>query len=925
MKHCYLLAMFFAVIFSASQLQASSNDWHKFQVTRDLENGVLPTRAEHLQYFPETPFQVHTVNHFTLPRDNPNEEGTVFIAINSKLYDSLDTEFDDWVADILEEGYSVSMATTEGGTAQELKDFMVESAGDDLVGVIFVGEQPLAFMEHAENFYTEDEPDNGRLIEYPIDLFFMDLDGVWEDTTGNGVYDYHHGDVLPEIWLGRLPAHNLSHMDEVEVVESYLARVHAYRSGELNLPHRALNFIDDDWALSAGTWERSMRFSYGMIQTENDPNRTSVTNYVGYLEGDGLEYVQVAVHSTSDSHSFFINDHHDRDYFRFFDLRDDVVPNAMFYNLFACSIMNMAGGRNLCMGVLYAMGEPYGLGSVGSTKTGGMLFWDDYYIPLSEGKSMGEALRLWMVEHITEEERPNWARSWFYGMTHYGDPTLKLHLGLRAGAPVVSEDNDEDTVPDAGESGVLAIPIINHGDNDFNNVNVTVSSADAWIELSDNEIMIDNISPDDETFADGFQLAISDSCQDNHIAVIAVQMDQEEGESWQDQIELTVRAPRLEIVGIGWSEIGGNGNSFIEPGERGYFAVFLRNDGGDGMRDAGTVIFSSRSDGFRIESDTLRIHFLASVGETVSTISHMISLDQNIQGTDALFFSAVAFSGEIQRGQGIIAMPISPDFRMEDDFSSEPVWLNHYALTNGFEDPWRWLDGAGENGGALAVGGPDTLLHPPHCDAALELPVLMFASGAVLEIHHKFDIEPNFDACIVEVDRGDGWRKVTPEDGYNGFGVANGSFEGGSCWNGTMDWTTSRLPLGDVSGQLRIRFRFSSDSGVEGNGWFIDSISIDGTPLLADDSATVPAEFGLQVAYPNPFNARLTVRYTLEDGAAQLTMHDLNGRLVANLSEHSEKGSHAETYNLSHLPSSVYILNLTQNGKKSSQKVVLLK
>ena len=43
-----------------------------------------------------------------------------------------------------------------------------------------------------------------------IDLYYMDLDGLWQDGDGDRMFDTHRGPVAPEIWIGRLTASPLT-------------------------------------------------------------------------------------------------------------------------------------------------------------------------------------------------------------------------------------------------------------------------------------------------------------------------------------------------------------------------------------------------------------------------------------------------------------------------------------------------------------------------------------------------------------------------------------------------------------------------------------------------------------------------------------------------------------------------------------------
>jgi len=894
-------------------------------VTRDPSGTPLPTRAEYLEMYPEGELRYQIIDRLSPPRD---EDGTVVLIINNTLYGELEDQFDVWADDIRNDGYQVVQITSEGGTAQEMKELMVEEGGEDLVGCIFAGELPIAWYEHLEYFYyNENQPDNQRVEEYPLDLFYMDTDGVWEDTTGNGIYDHHYGNVDPDIWIGRLPAYNLSRISEVPFVSAYLDRIHAYRLGELVLAHRALNYIDDDWVELEENWTGDIGNIYGKVVAESRPDTTSASGYISHLEGDGYEFVQVGVHSGSDSHAFFINGRIQRDYFRYFHLRDDVEFNVQFYSLFACSSMNMTGLHNLCMGVVYAMGGPNHLGAVGPTKTGSMLFFEDYYRPLGEGINFGEALRLWLVDHAHDQNRPNWSRSWFYSMVHYGDPTLTIKQGLRARDVVYDdEDGDGDYIPDAGETLELLLRVENRGDADLRDVDMSISTTDTNITIIEDEIHIDLIRAGDAISLSGLSVELSNANQDKNRISLDITMSPDGGDLWFDNVTIPVSAPRLETISFAWTEVGGNGNNIVENGEEGVLSIQFGNQGGDDMHGGGVIEVLSLDDSFTFGEDFGQLPDVAP--DAIGSMDPVnFSIANAADDQTSAYLLVKSWVRDILRGEGIIALPVQSEFQLDEQLDQEPIWLRHYSITPNFNDGWQWLARDGEDSGAIAFGGPDSSEYPARSDAAFELPLMMYGEDAELIIRHRVDIEPEFDAAVIEVDRGEGWRKVRPDGGYNGNSVPNGEFEGGSCWNGTFDWRTDQINLGRSLGPLRVRFRFSSDTGIEGNGWFIDRIQIDGEPLTLSPKEHVAYKFSINEIYPNPFNHRFSIRFTLpRSGIVTTSVYNLRGELVFPVSNtYGTSGVNHIAFNANDLSSGIYFVNMEHLGQLTSIKAVLLK
>jgi hypothetical protein len=99
----------------------------------------------------------------------------------------------------------------------------------------------------------------------------------------------------------------------------------------------------------------------------------------------------------------------------------DIKPVALFYNLFACSNARFTS-TNYMAGWYTFMDNDYGLAAVGSTKSGSMLHFEDFYAWLGT-EPLGEAFRFWFARWADRGGENG--REWHYGMTLIGDPTLR--------------------------------------------------------------------------------------------------------------------------------------------------------------------------------------------------------------------------------------------------------------------------------------------------------------------------------------------------------------------------------------------------------------------------------------------------------------------------------------------------------------------
>ncbi|UCC81093.1 MAG: T9SS type A sorting domain-containing protein [Candidatus Zixiibacteriota bacterium] len=93
------------------------------------------------------------------------------------------------------------------------------------------------------------------------------------------------------------------------------------------------------------------------------------------------------------------------------------------------------------------------------------------------------------------------------------------------------------------------------------------------------------------------------------------------------------------------------------------------------------------------------------------------------------------------------------------------------------------------------------------------------------------------------------------------------------------------------------------------------------------DSARLPLEFGIDGAYPNPFNARTIINYSLPEKAdITIAVYNLLGQKVATLFDGAQQpGQHKVTWDASDYPSGVYLARLQSGDRSENIKLVLLK
>jgi hypothetical protein len=370
------------------------------------------TQAEWLAEHPYTAF------HYVL-RDiyyGDGRLGSVAIITEQNLTPYLEDEIGQLCNSLTTEGYTVFEYGLSGGTPDTLRDFLADiHATDNIEGVLFIGDLPIAWFE-VYDF-------GGGLTQFPIDLYYMDLDGTWLDTinTGNGRYDGHVGNTKPEIYVGRLLPTGIG--TDTVVLKRYFEKNNAYRHDTLFLTQRALVFVDDDWQYWGPSWAYDVSLLYPDTMNYWDPETTRALVYRPKLDTTQA-WVSVFAHSWPGGHAFEYHVGNDTlsDYYYSYEYTNQNPPTN-FYNFFACSFcLYTQGGYG---GGQAIFNEDYGISAIGSTKSGSMLDFQYFYQPLGQGETIGEAYRHWF-NCIYDSVGMSFDRlCWHYGMTLLGDPFLR--------------------------------------------------------------------------------------------------------------------------------------------------------------------------------------------------------------------------------------------------------------------------------------------------------------------------------------------------------------------------------------------------------------------------------------------------------------------------------------------------------------------
>ncbi|MDD3803096.1 MAG: C25 family cysteine peptidase [bacterium] len=349
------------------------------------------------------------------------EKKNVAIIVSDDIADSISADLALYTLDLENDGYSVFSYAVSELHPETLRSFLYELYSSlSIEGAVFVGNVTPAWFQLESDFGTD------GYAEWPMDYFYMELNGEWWDSTdftstpvpgSDGIYDDHSGDLMPEIYIGRIMPTGFSNY--VPIVKNYIAKNDEFRTDFINIDKKALIYVDDDWIPWASQWAGDVSLLYPDFKLISEGETTRVENYRMNL--DTLhEWVSLFAHSWPGGHGFYYNSKTEMEYMSANDYLN-LVPPTLFYNFFCCSFARYTDDNYGTGLAIFA--DTFSILGIGSTKTGSMLDFEYFYTPLSNGKNIGEAFKDWFSYQATGGFTIDEV-SWFGGMTIIGDPFI---------------------------------------------------------------------------------------------------------------------------------------------------------------------------------------------------------------------------------------------------------------------------------------------------------------------------------------------------------------------------------------------------------------------------------------------------------------------------------------------------------------------
>ena len=199
-----------------------------------------------------------------------------------------------------------------------------------------------------------------------------------------------------------------------------------------------------------------------------------------------------------------------------------------------------------------------------------------------------------------------------------------------------------------------------------------------------------------------------------------------------------------------------------------------------------------------------------------------------------------------------------------------------------------------------------------------------------LDASGNLDVDPQFGSSINDVLNnntgcGDGFKdyfKVVRSNMVGTIAKYGYKFETAQGDNWIPEWPLPELQDLQYS-NTQLKTGGTDGLPVGDPGWFTGGIT-----SVEKTQSQLPEKFGLENAYPNPFNPSTTIKFNLaKDGNVSLKIYNIMGQSVKTIINniYKNKGSYEFHVNMNGFANGIYFYTLQQGNQIMTKKMILLK
>jgi len=312
---------------------------------------------------------------------------------------------------------------------------------------------------------------------------------------------------------------------------------------------------------------------------------------------------------------------------------------------------------------------------------------------------------------------------------------------------------DNDNHPDNGETLQVSTDIMNLGGQAATNVTVTMESTDPYLQIITNTANTTTVPVGSGAMLhDAFQIAISDSVEDQRSIPVTYRLSTSDGQNWVNYRTIICDAPSLNIGQYTFQETSGNNNGVLDPGESGNLIIPIINTGHN-QSGAGSYTITSNSAFLVINTNQGTINPIFENGTATLSIPIQVSNAATVGSSLVAQLNTVVGSYRIQATVTVQVGLLKDNFE-SNGFTTLP-W------TNNSTSPWSISSQAGEAYAGQYAARSGAIDNNSSTELSL---TLTFTSAGQVKFYRKVSSEPGYDyfKFIIDSTTKDQWAGEVP-------------------------------------------------------------------------------------------------------------------------------------------------------------------
>lgn len=441
---------------------------------------------------------------------------------------------------------------------------------------------------------------------------------------------------------------------------------------------------------------------------------------------------------------------------------------------------------------------------------------------------------------------------------------------------------------DYNENLNLELTLENLGTQDANILTGVLTTTDSYITITDGNEVFGNLTAGNLTsLTNAFAFTVADGIPDQHVAAFNLNLTDDNGDTWNNTINVILNAPSLTVLSYSIDDATGNNNGALDPGETVVINLLTKNIGHSATTNAIATLTSANTD-ITINNGVSNQNSVAVNATNTTSYTVVVSASATLYSFvdfeylfDANYYDA---SNSINTKIGLA----SEDF--ETNSFNQFNWLQS-GNSNWFTTSSQFYDGAYSSQSG-AIGN---------------------SQSTTLSIDVSSAVNDNISFA----------RKVSSEDGYDFLKFYNGTAVLGS-WSGEQAWAVETYSVG--AGTHTFKWTYSKDTyaAAGADAAWVDDITL---PL---NSLTTINELENNVSdliiSPNPASDIVNIKYLLANQAlVNVDLYNVLGQKIMTLidNETQSASSHTLSLNAESLPNGNYFIRFMINGNSYTRKMVV--